>query len=127
MSFKPLVSVGSYDFPEPASYSSNTATIVDSGRNLEGVVIGSVIRDDVAKIQIGWRYLTLEQWAEINNCFNIKKGGKFYNSVTFLNQATGEWETREMYVSDRKAGIWRRDEEGNVKGWVECKLSLIEV
>jgi len=48
--------------------------------------------------------------------------------VTFFNQTTGEWETREMYVSDRTCGMWRRDPTtGEILGWVDCRLSLIEV
>lgn len=128
MAFKALVTVGSVEFPEPASYSANTATLVDSGRNLKGVVIGSVIRDDVAKVELGWKYLTLTQWAGIGKCFKISAGGKFYNAVTFLDQTTGDWTTRTMYVSDRSAGMWRRNPEtGDVMGWTDCKLSLVEV
>lgn len=123
-----LITVGRYAFPEPSTYSSSTSTLVDSARNTEGVVIGSVIRDDVAKIDISWKYLTVEQWARVLQCFRIKSGGSFYNSVTFFLQDTGDWTTRNMYVSDRSAGMWRRDPEtGEVLGWTECKLALVEV
>ena len=128
MAFRALVTVGNYAFPEPSTYSGNTATLVDSARNLEGVVIGAVIRDDVAKIEMSWRYLTIGEWAAINKCFKISAGGKFYNTVTFFDQTVGGWVTKTMYVSDRSAGMWRRDpENGNVLGWTECKLSLVEV
>lgn len=128
MAFRALVTVGGYAFPEPSSYTANTGTLVDNGRNVQGVVIGAVVRDDVAKVEIGWRYLTAEQWAEINQCFKISSGGKFYNSVTFYDQTTANWTTRTMYVSDRNGGMWRRDPDtGEIMGWVGCKLSLVEV
>lgn len=128
MAFRALVTVGGYPFPEPSKYSGNTATLVDSARNLQGVVIGSVIRDDVAKVEISWRFLTVEQWARINKCFKDSQGGSFYNSVTFFDQTIGDWVTKTMYVSDRNAGMFRRDpDNGDVLGWVEPKLSLIEV
>lgn len=128
MAFRALVTVGNYPFPEPSAYSGNTATLVDSARNLEGVVIGAVIRDDVAKVELSWRYLTVEQWAAINRCFKKSAGGKFYNTVTFFDQSAGGWVTKTMYVSDRSAGMWRRDpENGDILGWTECKLSLVEV
>ena len=128
MAFKPLVQVEDYAFPEPSTYSGNTATLVDSARNLKGKVIGAVIRDDVAKVELSWNYLTIEQWARINKCFKISAGGKFYNYVTFFDQTVGDWVTKEMYVSDRNAGLWRRDPEtGVVMGWTKCKLSLVEV
>ncbi len=128
MAFRALVSVGDYDFPEPSSYSANTSTLVDSGRNAEGRMIGSVIRDDVGKVEISWKFLTVEQWAGIQKCFKQSSGGKFINLVSFFDQSVGGWVTKEMYVSDRKANVFRRDPNtGEVLGWVDPSLSLIEV
>lgn len=119
-----LVSIGGYEFPEPATYSGITSTIVDSGRNVEGRVVGSVVRNDVAKVELTWRYLTAQQWATILSLFN----SSFYNSVRFYNQATANYDVRTMYVSDRQAGMWRRHPEtGEVMGWTNCSLSLVEV
>ena len=119
-----LVTVAGNALPEPSEYSALTSTIVDSGRNVEGVVIGSVIRSDVAKIELKWRYLTADQCASVLSLFT----SNFYNSVTFFNQATGQYTTRDMYVSDRKSGMWRRNPStGAVMGWTECSLSLVEV
>lgn len=127
MAFRSLVSVGGYDFPEPSAYSGNTSTLVDSARNTQGVMIGSVIRDNVAKIEISWRYLTVDQWARIQKCFRQSAGGKFINLVTFFDQSVGGWVTKEMYVSDRQAGMWRRDPDtGDILGWTDCSLNLIE-
>lgn len=128
MALRALVKVGNVDLPEPSTYSGNTATLVDSERNLQGKVIGSVVRDDVAKVELGWRYLTAAQWSMVGKLFKISAGGQFYNSVTFFDQTEGDWVTRLMYVGDRNAGMWRRDPEtGDVMGWTDCKLSLIEV
>ena len=128
MAYKALVTVGDYDFPEPSSYSGNTSTIVDSSRNVSGKMIGSIIREDISKVEISWNYLTITQWARIQKCFSESNGGKFINSVTFFDQTLGDWVTKEMYVSDRKAGMWRRDSvTGDVLGWTSCSLSLIEV
>ena len=128
MAFKALVSVGEYDFPEPSTYSGNTSTLVNSGRNVEGKMIGSVIRDDVSKVEISWKYLTVAQWARILKCFSERQGGKFINNVTFFDQNIGDWVTKEMYVNDRKANVFRRDPiTGNILGWENPSLSLIEV
>lgn len=119
-----LVTIAGHELPEPSTYSANTATLVDSARNIQGYVIGSVIRNDVAKVELSWRYLTVEQWAEILGLFSRS----FYNNVTFFNQSTGQYETRRMYVGDRTAGMWRRHPETKeVMGWVDPKLSLVEV
>lgn len=119
-----LVKVAGRELPEPSEYSANTSTIVDSARNVSGYVIGSVVRNDVAKVELKWRYLTAQQWANVLSLFTHN----FYNSVTFYNQATAEYTTRQMYVSDRSAGMWRRDpRSGEIMGWTECSLSLVEV
>lgn len=119
-----LVSIGGYNLPEPSAYSAVTSTIVDSARNVSGYVVGSVVRSDVAKVELSWNYLTVEQWANILSLFT----SSFYNDVRFLNQATGSFDVRTMYVSDRNAGMWRRHPEtGAVMGWTKCSLSLVEV
>ena len=123
-----LVTVGGYEFPEPSEYSANTATLVDSGRNVQGVTVGSVIRDDVAKVTLSWRYLTVEQWARINQCFAESYGGKFYNNVTFFDQTAGGYITRKMYISDRSANMFKRHPlTGEIEGWLQPSLSLVEV
>lgn len=119
-----LITVGGYEFPEPSTYDATCSTIVDSARNVRGVVIGSVIRNDVAKVEVTWRYLTADQWATILSLFN----SSFYNDVRFLNQATNTYTVRKMYVSDRNASMWRRDpESGSIMGYLNCSLSLVEV
>ena len=128
MANKALVTVGGFEFPEPSSYSGNTSTLVDSARNAQGVVVGAVIREDVGKVEMSWKYLTVKQWADILKCFSIARGGNFYNDVTFFCQDIGDWTTRNMYVSDRKANMFRRDPEtGDVLGYTDCSLSLVEV
>ena len=119
-----LVTIGGYDLPEPSTYSAVTSTIVDSARNVSGYVVGSVVRKDVAKIELSWKYLTAQQWATILSLFT----DSFYNSVRFYNQSTANYDVRDMYVSDRQAGMWRRNPNtGEVMGWTNCSLSLVQV
>ena len=119
-----LVSIGGYDLPEPSTYDAVTSTIVDSARNVAGYVVGSVVRHDVAKVEMSWRYLTAQQWARILSLFTYN----FYVDVRFYNQATANYDVRTMYVSDRNAGMFRRNPEtGEVMGWTNCSLSLVEV
>ena len=119
-----LVSIGGFNFPEPSTYNATTSTIVDSGRNVQGRVVGAVVRHDVAKIELSWKYLTAYQWAQILSLFT----SSFYNEVTFLNQATNSYTTRTMYVGDRSAGVFRRNPQtGEVMGYTGASLSLIEV
>ena len=119
-----LITVDGKALPEPSTYDATTATIVDSGRNVAGEVIGTVIRSDVAKIEVSWRYLTAEQWADVIGPFTTK----FMCPVRFFNQATASYTTRIMYISDRTASMFRRHPvTGAVMGFTNCSLSLVEV
>ena len=119
-----LITVDGMAWPEPSEYSANTSTIVDSGRNVQGKVVGSVIRSGVSKIEVKWKYLTARQWADVIGPFDTN----FYVSVRFYDQSSAGYVTKQMYVSDRKAGMWRRHPEtGEIMGWTGCSLSLVEV
>jgi hypothetical protein len=121
---KALVTIAGTALPEPSSYSGTTSTLVDSARNVKGYVVGSVVRSDVAKVELSWRYLTAEQWATVLSLF--KKN--FYNEVEFYDQTVAGWVTRSMYVSDRNSSMFRRNPDtGEVLGYVDAKLSLVEV
>lgn len=123
----PMVSIGSFAFPEPSTYSATTSTVVDSGRNVEGYVIGAVIRDGVSKVSLSWNFISAENWASIMEKFNMAQGGSFYNDVTFFCQDTNSWVTRQMYVSDRTADVFLRDKSGNIRGYTGAAMSLVEV
>lgn len=126
MAIQALVTVGTYVFPEPSTYSAITSTLVDSGRNVEGVMVGGVIRPQVSKIEMSWKYLTVEQWANILKCFSTED--TFINKVHFFDQSVGGYVDKNMYVNDRKAGMWRRDPTtGAILGWTNCSLALVEV
>jgi hypothetical protein len=124
MASQALVSIGGFEFPEPSGYTATTSTIVDSARNVNGYVVGAIVRSDVAKVELSWKYLTVRQWASILSLF----ADSFYNDVKFFNQTTGTYTTRTMYVSDRNANMFRRNPvTGEVMGWLNPSLSLVEV
>lgn len=119
-----LVTVAGTALPEPSTYNGITSTVVDSGRNVQGYVVGSVVRSDVGKVELSWKYLTAQQWASVLSLFK----NNFYNDVTFFDQTIADWTTRRMYVSDRSAGMFRRHPEtGEVMGFTDCSLNLVEV
>ena len=123
---RPLVKIGSFNVPEPSTYSSTTATVVDSARNAQGVQVGSVIRGSVGKIECTWKFISAEDWASILAQFDMTRGGHFYNSVTFYNQDTNDWETRTCYVSDRTASLFLRRKDGSIRGYTGARIALIE-
>lgn len=117
-----IVTVAGVTLPDPSIYVGTTADVVDTGRNAQGVIVSDVVRHDVAKIEMTWNYLTLSQWANILGIFH----NSWANSVTYLDQTTGSYQTRTMYVGDRKTG-GAVSQNGQITGWRGCQLALIEV
>lgn len=122
-----MVSVNGHDLPAPSVYNATTSTVVDSARNAEGVMIGAVIRDDLGKVEMTWNYIDAQQWADMLALFSTKRGGSFTNPVTYFSQDINGWETREMYISDRTAGVWLRRPDGSIRGYQGARLALIQV
>lgn len=124
---RPLVTVGNTQLPDASEYNCTTSTVVDSARNVQGIMVGAVIRSGIVKAELKYRFLTAETWAEILALFDEKSGGKFINEVTLLNQTTNKWETHNLYCSDRTAGLFLRRDDGSIVGYKDCRVSLIEV
>lgn len=113
--------------PAPSTYQSTTATVVDSARNVKGYVVGAVIRENIAKAAMTWKFISAQDWANLLAQFDGSRGGNFYQDVTLFIQDTNSWETRTMYVSDRTANIFLRNPDGGIKGYVDAQLALVEV
>ena len=138
VTINPLV-LGAEGFvvPTPSDYIGNTATIVDSARNTDGYMIGTVIRNGVAKIQMKWNFITADDWAAMLKQFEPDCGGAFVRSVTFFNQTSAQLETRDMYVGDRTSSgsflLYNAENTpdaahiGLPRGYLGAQFSLIEV
>jgi hypothetical protein len=111
------------DAKEPSAYSITTSTLVDSGTSVSGKLLGSVVRNDVIQISLSWNYLSAQDWAEINEPFNKE----YINKIRFFDQTTNDWNNRNMYISDRGAGMYQFDGENQKVGWTGCSLKLTEV
>ena len=116
------VSAG-YPLPDPTDYSFTTTTMIDGGTSVSGHLLSSTVRSDIAQISLAWNYLDAKVWSEINKLFNES----FINTVIFYDQTKGDWDSREMQISERTAGLWRRDTKGDVLGWTGCSIKLTEV
>jgi len=110
------------ELPDPSSYSVATTTMTDGGTSVNGYLLSSIVRDNVAQISLSWSYLDAYTWSWINELFK----DNYINMVEFYDQVSDCWVKREMYISDRSAGLWRRDEDGKVLGWTGCSLQLTE-
>ena len=138
VTIEPITAGGdAFVVPTPSSYIGNTATIVDSARNTDGYMIGTVIRNGVAKIQMSWAFIGAQEWAELLQQFEPEYGGAFIRDVTFFNQTTAALETRQMYVGDRTSSgsflLYSAENAPNPsyiglpRGYQGAQFSLIEV
>ena len=125
--FRPLMIVGGVPLPAPSNYNSNTADFVDAARNVEGITIGTVVRADVAKVEMRWQYIEAQAWANMLGLFKQTASGRFFNTCTYYDQTTNDWDTRVLYVSDRNASMFLRDRRGRVRGYTQARIALIQV
>jgi len=113
----------SYSLPDPTTYSAVTSMMLDGGRSVSGHLLSSTVREEVVQISLTWNYLEASIWSEINKLFKHRN----INAVVYYDQTNDDWERRELQVSERNAGLWRRGEDGEVLGWTGCSLVLTEV
>ena len=97
-------------------------TLVDSGRNANGVVVGQRIGRDQYKIDgLEWPWLTAEQWKQI---LSLLSG--FFVYVTFQDPVTLDLKTIKMYPGDRTAEPYWVTAEGAPTHYTNCKVNLID-
>ena len=120
----PLVICDGIALPQSSGYVWGKATIVDSARNAMGRMIGDIIRADVAKIELTWKFLYREDIEVIGML-------PFINNVEFYYPPLGGFVTRKMYTSDFTGGTPMLkqgfDENGLPAGHDNVRIALIEV
>lgn len=133
------------DLPTPSEYVGSSSTIVDSGRNSQGQVVGDVIKSDVAKIELTWNFLTVAQYSAIAKLFEPKYNNNdntvFFRPVSFFDVISGTFEgditqapntttnkIRLFYVGDRKVEFAhiKLDNNGAPIGYVNVALHLVD-
>lgn len=109
--------------PSFGSGEQEFATVVDSGRNANGVVVGQQIGRDNVKLYCKWNYLPKEDWESVlaelrKNPMNLE--------VEYYDQSFGKRMIRTMYVGNRKGYPYNLDENGEPRFYVNCTLNLID-
>ena len=124
-----FITVNGKEFPMPyrglnGQVELQVATIVDSARNANGVVVGQKVGRDIQKINaLEWKYLDAATWSEMLQAFS-----NFFVTVTYPDMVTNSWTTRKMYPGDRSALPYRIDENTHLPiSYVNCKVNIIDV
>lgn len=126
--FSGLFRINGHAYKVPSNLSHIISTMVDSGRNTNGEVVGQKIGRDQHKLNnLTWNMLDVGEWAAILTDIN----DNFFSEVTFFNPQTADWTTLTMYFGDRscdypKGGQWY-NADGSPKVWFNCKVNIIDV
>ena len=112
-----------YPYPDCESGMQTQTTLVNGGRNAQGVFIGQRIGRDQSKIELQWTIMEAQTWTSLLQQFERK----FVSAVEYYDVAKGAVIVRNMYVSDRTTRPFRIDPATGI--WLiakDCKLNLID-
>ena len=118
------IKVNGCELPYPKrGVKPTVTTIVNAGRNANGVVVGQRIGRDQYKLDgLEWPWLTAEMWGYI---LRLIKGFYFY--VTFPDPVTEDPITIKMYCGDRTAEpYWVNLNSGAPTHYLNCKVNFID-
>lgn len=116
--------------PAPALGSGKVtiATLVDSGRNTDGMFMGSVVGDDKLKIECKFSALYPDEMENLLRIFDRKRGGKFVNRFRVFDPRVNDFVYMDMYVGDRSGSPYTLDAKtGKPRFWKDVQANLIEV
>lgn len=120
-----FIKINGHPYPCPRrGLNLMVATIVNSARNANAVMVGQKIGRDQQKINsLEWAYLTAEQWSSL-----LKEFSNFYVSVSYPDMVNNRWTTRKMYPGDRTAQPFHLDPVTQLPlDYINCKVNLIDV
>lgn len=118
------IAINGVELPPPKrGITPIVTTVVDSGRNANGTVVGQRVGRDQYKLDgLEWPWLTAAQWSTI-----LRLLKNFFVYVTFYDPVTNGQKTLKMYPGDRSAEPYWIDENGKPTHYRNCKVNLIDV
>lgn len=111
--------------PYPAHDSGifETSTMVDSGRNTDGVLVSQVIGRPIAKQNMKWSVLPNEKWWEMNQFWEEH----FTFQCQYFDYNYGDWRNREFYCGDRKAKPFGVNSDTGIPLYMtNCECNVID-
>lgn len=118
------LAINGYELPPPKrGVSVIVTTVVDSGRDANGAVVGQRVGRDQYKIDgLEWPWLTAAQWERILSILS-----NFFVYVTFNDLVTNSLKTLKMYPGDRTGQPYWVDGNDHPTHYRDCKVNLIDV
>ena len=119
-----FIKLDGVSFPYPKrGLSIEIATVVDSARNANGVIVSQRVGRDQQKInECVWPHLSAQQWSSMLKIFE-----RFTFAVEYPDMATNKWTKRKMYCGNRSAEIFKLDKNtGLPLEYINCTCNLID-
>lgn len=112
----------------PSGYQAGVYTVVSDARNVDGYFIGDEIRNEVHKVTFTFSVILANELALFLSTFSKRVGGKFVNTVRFLDPVTDSFIEREMYVGDRDTTLYSMAIlSGEQRIYQDVGIALVEV
>lgn len=119
-----MIYINGKAFPYPArGLEMIVSTMVDSGRNANGEVVGQKVgRDNYKLNNLVWPYLDSKTWSEM-----LKEFTNFFVIAKIPDMVNNDWITIKMYPGDRSAKPqWIDKKTGLPTHYVNCKVNIID-
>lgn len=119
------IAINGVELPPPKrGVTPIVTTVVDSGRNANGTVVGQRVGRDQYKLDgLEWPWLTAAEWSTILTLLK-----NFFVYVTFVDPVSNSKKTLKMYPGDRSAEpYWLNKTTGKPTHYRNCKVNLIDV
>lgn len=108
--------------PDQDSAKNLIATMVNSGRNADAVVVAQKIGRDQEKTEMKWNYLEKELWEELLRFWDTN----FFFLFTYYSRVDGRKITRKFYIGDRSDRPMNITPDGVPTAYRDCVANVID-
>ena len=108
--------------PDNTSGKGTIATLVNSGRNANAVVVAQKIGRDQDKSELQWNYLDKEVWEALVSFWDRN----FFFNFTYYSPVTAGRITRKCYIGDRTWRPFDIDNDGIPIAYQDCSANVID-
>lgn len=108
--------------PDTDSGRNLIATLVNSGRNANAVVVAQKIGRDQEKTELSWNYLEKDEWEKLLRFWDKN----FFFTFTYYSRVEGRKISRKFYIGDRSDRPKDIDSNGIPTAYLDCVANVVD-